>query len=118
LAPRPRRRRTPSPTAEQRRERRSKARRKIVLHGLAAPGQRFDQLTSAQDFSLRGMSLILPMPLPLDSPVLAENPETGVRTLYRVVHLEALEEGSYRVGLEAPEPHPRFWPQAQKRRKK
>ncbi|MFQ5926323.1 MAG: hypothetical protein ACE5MH_02690 [Terriglobia bacterium] len=80
-----------------------------MVRGLAAPGERFDYPTSTRDASLRRMSLLLPTPVPLDTAVMAENSVTGVRTLYRVVYVERLGESAYRIGLEAPDPHPRFW---------
>ncbi|MBI4462141.1 MAG: PilZ domain-containing protein [Acidobacteria bacterium] len=98
----------PTP-AEERREPRRTTAQEVVVRGLSDAGERFDQSAKAQDFSLRGMSLLLPMPLPLDRAVLAENPATGMRTLYRVVHVEQLGEGVYRIGFEAPDPHPYFW---------
>lgn len=114
---RTRRRKKPSTIPdERRRELREKTTQQVVVRGLAAPGERFDHPTRAKDASLRGMALLLPMPLPLETPVLAENPATGVRTLYRVVYVEALGEGTYRIGLEAPDPHPRFWSKPAKKK--
>lgn len=110
----PRRARSRRPSkrtsTDERREPRRKADAEVVVRGLAAPGARFDQPASTENVSLRGMSLILPILLPLDTPVLVENPTTGVRTLYRVIHVEKLPDGLYRIGFEAPQPHPRFWP--------
>lgn len=100
---------TTSALGEERRELRQKTSQEVVVRGLSNAGERFDQPARAQDFSLRGMSLLLPMPLPLDATVLAENPATGMRALYRVVHVEQVEEGLYRAGFETPDPHPYFW---------
>lgn len=103
------RKKTSSVRDDQRRESRKRLAEDVVVRGLFAPGQRFDQKARARNVSLRGMSLLLPMPLPLDTAVLAENPATGLRTLYRVVHVKRMSKGVYSVGFEAPDPHPRFW---------
>lgn len=100
---------------DQRRELRRKLAQPVVVRGLLRPGQRFDKATRSRDASLRGMSLLLPMPLSLDTAVLVENPATGVRTLYRVARVERLGKGAYEVGFEAPDPNPRFWSAARRK---
>lgn len=102
-------------TSEQRREPRRRTAQPVVVRGLLKPGERFDQPGRSKDASLRGMSLLLPIPLAVDSPVLVENPTTGVRTLYRVVRVEPRGKGVYAVGFEAPDPHPRFWSKSPKK---